>query len=123
MPPYSHLFVFNLQIYFYHQFTLFIWHKCPFQPFISPHIPIAPVSNFCPIISLIYSILYYFDSHLIVTPASASYTLPKLLPTACQESQGNSCRQKHLHSAVFLFILSLLSSITSYAPILSSIRI
>jgi hypothetical protein len=81
MSPYSYLFVFNLQIYFYHPSTLFIWHKCLFQPFISPHIPIAPVSFFRPIISLTYNTLYYFNSHLIDTPASASYTVPKFLPT------------------------------------------
>jgi hypothetical protein len=81
MSRYSYLFVFNLQIYFYHLSTLFIWHKCLFQPFITPYIPIAPVSLFRPIISLTYNILYYFDSHLTLTPLSASYAVPKFLPT------------------------------------------
>jgi hypothetical protein len=81
MSTYSRPCVFNLLLHFYHPSTLHIWHKHPFQPFISPQIPIAPVSFFRPIISLAYSILYYFDSHLIGTPASASYTVPKFLPT------------------------------------------
>jgi hypothetical protein len=66
----------------YYTFTTNLHFINDFQSFISPHIPLAPVWFIRHFISLTYSALYYFDSHPIVTSVSASYTVPKFLPTA-----------------------------------------